>query len=158
MLLESKIESAYVNKLRRWAVEVGVKMYIWKLSAPGIRGVPDRIILWEGGNVLFVEFKVPGKVETKLQALVHEILRQLGFTVEVHDDSELALESTKARVLSSLATNTRYEDDGTRGRQSELFKARTGKNSSGLESLPSTQEARDGRLSSGSSPPSRGYD
>ena len=145
MLLESKIESAYVNKLRRWAVEVGVKMYIWKLSAPGIRGVPDRIILWEGANVLFIEFKVPGKVETKLQALVHQTLRTLGFTVEVHDDSELALESTQARILASLAANTRHEDDGTGRGQSDLFEARTGQNRSGLESLPSTQAARDGR-------------
>lgn len=41
-----------------------------KFSSPSNRGVPDRIFI-RSGAVVFVEFKAPGNVPTKLQE--HEI-------------------------------------------------------------------------------------
>lgn len=116
MLRESSIESAFKNRLTRWGIENNLQIYIWKLSVPGLRGVPDRVILWEGGHALFIEFKVPGRVETKLQAFVHSRLRNMGFPVEVHDDAKLALESAKAHILATSPANARHEDDGARRR------------------------------------------
>lgn len=41
-----------------------------KFSSPANRGVPDRIFAKEG-RVVFIEFKAPGKLPTKLQ--LHEM-------------------------------------------------------------------------------------
>jgi hypothetical protein len=57
----------------------------WKLSSPGHAGVPDRILLLPGGQVLFVEMKRPGEKQRPLQVHVARTLRVLGFPVEVVD-------------------------------------------------------------------------
>jgi hypothetical protein len=44
--------------------------YTRKFSSPSNRGVPDRIFI-KDGDVVFVEFKAPGKTPTKLQ--IHEL-------------------------------------------------------------------------------------
>lgn len=58
-----------------------------KFVTPGYTGVPDRIILLPGGQVVFVETKQPGKTERKRQKFVHAVLRRLGFTVYSTVDS-----------------------------------------------------------------------
>ena len=57
-----------------------------KLICPGFNGVPDRLLLFMGGKVAFVEVKAPGEKPRPLQ--VHRIaqLRALGFKVYVLDD------------------------------------------------------------------------
>ena len=50
---------------------------------PSVAGLPDRLILLPGGRVAFVETKAPdGKVKTH-QHLIHEMLRSMGFRVDV---------------------------------------------------------------------------
>ena len=56
----------------------------YKFASPSNRGVPDRIFLRDG-VCLFVEFKAPGKKPTKLQANVHDKLREKLFAVWVID-------------------------------------------------------------------------
>lgn len=47
------------------------------------RGFPDRIILMGGAVIVFVETKAPNKKPTLVQRKVHDLLRRLGFRVEV---------------------------------------------------------------------------
>lgn len=66
-----------------------------KFKSPMNRGVPDRIFMrgrpGENGvtpQLVYVEFKAPGKKPTEQQALVHKQYREMGFPVWVIDDVE----------------------------------------------------------------------
>ena len=59
-----------------------------KLVSPGFDGMPDRLVLLPGGQIGFVEVKVPGAKPRPLQERRHEQLRELGFQVSVLDDPE----------------------------------------------------------------------
>ncbi len=59
-----------------------------KLVSPGFDGMPDRMVLMQGGHLAFVEVKAPGKVPRPLQVSRHRLLRGLGFLVYVLDDPE----------------------------------------------------------------------
>lgn len=56
-----------------------------KIHPVGARGWPDRVCVFPGGNVEFVELKAPGKKPTELQTLRHQVLRKMGAWVEVID-------------------------------------------------------------------------
>lgn len=55
----------------------------YKWASPGLRGVPDRLVILPGGRLLAVEVKAPGKTPTVLQARIHAELRALGLEVAV---------------------------------------------------------------------------
>lgn len=57
-----------------------------KFISPGYDGVPDRIVLFPGGRIAFVEVKAPGEKPRPLQLSRHRLLRRLGFRVYVLDD------------------------------------------------------------------------
>ena len=59
-----------------------------KLLSPSMAGLPDRMILTPGGRVYFVELKAPGQKPRRLQESVHNMLRQLGFSVCVLDSKD----------------------------------------------------------------------
>jgi hypothetical protein len=59
-----------------------------KFISPGLRGVPDRLILFPGGVAIFVETKAPGDRPGKQQAYRHGQIRKLGFIVRVADTKE----------------------------------------------------------------------
>ncbi len=59
-----------------------------KFVSPGFDGVPDRLVLLQGGKVGFVEVKAPGKHPRTLQEARHRLLRRLGFKVYVLDGAE----------------------------------------------------------------------
>lgn len=54
-----------------------------KFTSSGQNGMPDRICLFPGGEVWFVELKRQGKKPDPLQLIMHEALRRLGFKVNV---------------------------------------------------------------------------
>lgn len=57
-----------------------------KWVAPGFNGVPDRIAMFPGGRIAFVEVKAPGEKPRPLQRARHELLRKMGFRVYVLDE------------------------------------------------------------------------
>ena len=56
-----------------------------KLISDYINGLPDRMCLLPGGRIVFVELKSTGQKPRKIQLYMHEVLRGLGFRVEVID-------------------------------------------------------------------------
>lgn len=82
IMRESSIEKRLVTEVER----VGG----WCLKLPAIHnaGLPDRLCLFPGGEVVFVELKAFGKKPRKIQILMHQKLKALGFRVEVVDTPE----------------------------------------------------------------------
>ena len=67
-----------------------------KFISPGYDGVPDRIFLFPGGRISFVEVKSPGKTLRPLQVRRKRQLESLGFKVYVLDAAEQIDEILKA--------------------------------------------------------------
>lgn len=59
-----------------------------KFVSPGYDGMPDRLVLFPGGKMAFVEVKAMGCKPRPLQIRRHELLRELGFLVYILDDEE----------------------------------------------------------------------
>lgn len=78
-------ESTIEARLRKAVERAGGWCIKW--VAPGITGVPDRIIIMPGGRVYFAELKAPGKTERPRQKYVQQRLRKLGCTVFSSVDS-----------------------------------------------------------------------
>lgn len=60
-----------------------------KFASPGLDGVPDRLVLFPGGILAFVELKAPGKIMRPLQQKRAKELIALGFKVYLVDNTEL---------------------------------------------------------------------
>ena len=67
-----------------------------KFISPGYDGVPDRIVLFPGGRIAFVEVKAPGKALRPLQVRRKRQLELPGFKVYVLDAAEQIDEILKA--------------------------------------------------------------
>ena len=59
-----------------------------KLLCDQLTGLPDRLCLFPGHKIVFVELKTTGKKPRRIQAYMHKKLRALGFRVEVIDTVE----------------------------------------------------------------------
>lgn len=59
-----------------------------KFVSPGWDGVPDRLVLFPGGRVAFVELKAPGKKMRPLQVRRAKQLNALGFSVYCVDQTD----------------------------------------------------------------------
>ena len=81
-MLEKDIE----KRLRKQVKKLGGVAL--KLTSPGRAGVPDRLILFPGGRVVFVETKAPGKKLRPLQEKRFEQLQNLGFRAVKIDSVE----------------------------------------------------------------------
>lgn len=80
---EKNLERTFANRLNRTK-----KVWVIKLLSTFIKGLPDRMVICQGGYVGFAEIKTTGKKPTKAQTYIHEKLRALGFKVFVIDDLE----------------------------------------------------------------------
>lgn len=60
-----------------------------KFVSPGLVGVPDRLVLFKGGLLAFVELKAPNKKPRPIQVKRIGQLKQLGFKVYVIDNVEM---------------------------------------------------------------------
>ena len=84
MVRERDVERALIRQVRKAG---GLCL---KFVSPGWDGAPDRVCLWPGGRIMFVELKAPGKKPRPLQIRRIEQLRELGFEVLVVDSLEKA--------------------------------------------------------------------
>lgn len=78
-------ESEIEKKVCDYAKSKGWLTY--KFVSPSNRGVPDRIWL-KNSHIVFVEFKAPNKMPTKLQEKVISKIQSQGFSVYVIDNVE----------------------------------------------------------------------
>lgn len=76
---EKEVERRLVEAVRRRG---GIAP---KLVSPGYDGMPDRLVLMDGGRMAFVELKAPGKLPRKLQMKRMDELKRLGYLVKVVD-------------------------------------------------------------------------
>ena len=81
-MLEKTIERYLVQKAR----EKGGLAIKW--VAPAMAGVPDRVVFFPGGRIVFVELKAPGQKQTPIQVRVTKMLIDLGADVRVIDSKE----------------------------------------------------------------------
>lgn len=81
IISEKDLERTFSEKLNRTK-----KVWVIKLLSTFVKGLPDRMVICQGGYVGFAEIKTTGKKPTKIQSYIHEKLRALGFTVFVIDD------------------------------------------------------------------------
>ena len=81
-MLEKTIERHLVQKAR----EKGGLAIKW--VAPAMAGVPDRVVFFPGGRIVFVELKAPGQKQTPIQVRVTKMLIDLGADVRVIDSKE----------------------------------------------------------------------
>lgn len=56
-----------------------------KLLCDQLTGLPDRLCLFPGHKMAFVELKTTGKKPRRIQIFVHNKLKALGFRVEIID-------------------------------------------------------------------------
>ncbi|MGM9936580.1 MAG: VRR-NUC domain-containing protein [Candidatus Ornithomonoglobus sp.] len=87
---EKDIEGYLVRRVR----EYGGKAY--KFVSPGNSGVPDRIVMFPGGVLVFAELKAPGEKTRPLQDAQIAKLRKLGQTVFVLDTKQAVDEFVEA--------------------------------------------------------------
>lgn len=59
-----------------------------KFVSPSFNGMPDRMVMFPGGRIGFVEVKAAGKTPRPLQRLRIRTLRRLGFKTFVLDNPE----------------------------------------------------------------------
>ncbi len=81
-MLEKTIE----HKLKSAVKNMGGIAF--KFTAPGINGVPDRLVLLPHGKLAFIELKAPGKDMRPLQVRRKRQLERLGFSVYCIDNAE----------------------------------------------------------------------
>lgn len=70
-----------------------------KLVSPGFAGVPDRLVLFNGSKVAFVELKAPAKKLRALQQKRRKQLEGLGFKVYKIDSYEAVDQLLEEMVL-----------------------------------------------------------
>jgi len=85
-----------------------------KLICPGFNGVPDRLLLFMGGKVAFVEVKAPGEKPRPLQVHRMEQLRRLGFPVFILDNPNQIEEIISSVIPSAPHVIPRFETPGER--------------------------------------------
>lgn len=72
-----------------------------KLLCDQLIGLPDRMCLFPGHKIVFVELKTTGQKPRRIQTYMHNKLRALGFRVEVIDSVESAINFIDDTVLNN---------------------------------------------------------
>lgn len=56
-----------------------------KLTSSNLRAIPDRLCLFPGGHIAFIELKAPGRKPSPAQKLFISMLKRMGFVALVID-------------------------------------------------------------------------
>mgnify|MGYP003521414689 FL=1 len=92
-------EKVLEKKLVKWIKEARGKCI--KLSSQFNTGLPDRMIMLPKEHVFYCELKSTGQKPTKMQEVLHNEIRALGFKVYVVDSTEGLSEMLKAELLQN---------------------------------------------------------
>ena len=101
-MLESRVERALVDGVRKaggWAL---------KLTSPGNAGVPDRLVLVPGGQIIFVELKTDTGSLSPLQIQTHIRLQKLGMDVRTlygMDQVRMFVEEVMSDAFQALSVS-----------------------------------------------------
>ena len=98
---EKDVEARLVKAVRR----LGGRAYKW--VSPGNVGVPDRIVIWPGGDIEFVELKTEVGRVSPIQEVQIKRLQALGCKIRVlygDDDVDAYLSHAKKLVKAGEAT------------------------------------------------------
>lgn len=88
-MLENSIESEKtLERLLTRKVKENLGGLSLKMVSTHMIGLPDRLCLVPPGRIFFAEIKTTKQKPRKIQLIVHEKLRRLGFRVEVIDTSD----------------------------------------------------------------------
>ncbi len=79
---EKVVESSFVSAVK---AKGGLAV---KFTSPGFNGMPDRMVMFPGGRIAFVEVKAPGETPRPLQLSRLKLLRRFGFKAFVLDSTE----------------------------------------------------------------------
>lgn len=71
-----------------------------KLLCDQLIGLPDRMCLFPGHKIVFVELKTTGQKPKRIQTYMHNKLKALGFRVEVIDTVESVINFVDDIILS----------------------------------------------------------
>ena len=96
------VSEKYLERTLSDKINKGGNTWCIKLLSTFIKGLPDRVILCNGGYVCFAEIKTTGKKPTAIQKFIHERLNNLGFKVFIVDSKESlneVLEHIKTKML-----------------------------------------------------------
>lgn len=81
-------ERGIENRLKQSVTRVG-GLYL-KFMSPGNNGVPDRVVIFPGGTVYFVELKRPGGKPRKIQQTCMRRMKHTGAHVVMIDSRKQA--------------------------------------------------------------------
>ena len=73
-----------------------------KLLCDQLIGLPDRMCLFPGHKIVFVELKTTGQKPKRIQMYMHNKLQALGFRVEVIDTVESVINFVDDIVLNKI--------------------------------------------------------
>ena len=152
--LEKAIEDTVGREVALLSREMDMPIYYLKLNVMGMRGWPDRLLLWPNRGIMFIEFKRPGERPRKLQQYVHEKILNLGFIVETHDNVSRAMAAIKAQVGTAPRAGAGDEADPKGGGGETVLASWKGQDLSSVEKLPSTKVCGICGQASCSGPPS----
>ena len=85
-MLEKDVERYLCDQVKKF----GGKAY--KFTSPGNAGMPDRLVVFPGGHIAFVEVKAPGKQLRPIQQEKRNELRALSCQYFVVDSKDSAKE------------------------------------------------------------------
>lgn len=91
-------ENTIEGYLRKKVRAAGGKCY--KFICPGHIGAPDRLCIFPGGRIFFVETKAPGGKPRPAQLAFHRELAALGVTVRVIDTRDKVIAFIKEVTVS----------------------------------------------------------
>ena len=83
-----------------------------------VSGIPDRLCLFPGGSIVFVELKREGEKPRPLQKRMMEKIRKLGFSVEVID-SEQGIEGLIQMIGGGAPGDEKEEKKADPGKKEE---------------------------------------
>lgn len=89
------LESSFEKTVCSYVKKCGGRAFKW--VCPGCTGVPDRICLFPGARIVFIEVKRPGEKEgrTPRQRKIADLLTAWGFMVWRIDDKQVLLENLR---------------------------------------------------------------